>query len=43
MSLGSEDLQIIVDHIIKGKYPCLNTLDVSHNRIWGVEGGKAIA
>lgn len=41
--MASEDLQTIVDHVVNSNYAFLNSLDVSNNRIQGVEGGKAIA
>ena len=43
MNIGNEDFTQIVQHLIRGGHACLNSLDVSNNRISGIEGGKAIA
>lgn len=43
MNICNEDFSQIVQHLIRGGYVCLNSLDVSNNRISGIEGGKAIA
>jgi hypothetical protein len=43
VSLCNEDLQRIVDHLIRGQYSCLDYFDISNNRLEGIEGGKAVA
>lgn len=43
VSLGTEDLGRIVDGIIKGEYKFIETLELSNNRLQGVECGKVIS
>jgi hypothetical protein len=42
-SICAEDLQKIVDSLVKSNYRYLHTLDVSNNRLEGVQAGQAIA